>query len=235
MVANFTAVAKDANLWIGARAAATPPRPVSRQSDAVGQVAHADDSDETLVARAGAGDRMAAASLIERHTDKIYACCYRMLGDRAAAEDAAQETFLRLWKNAKRWKPMGAKFETWLYRVAMNICLDILRKSGREISDENAPEQTDPAARPDDEVFARERRAVIDEALGALPDRQRVAVTLCHFQELSNIEAAAIMEVSVDAMESLLARARRNLRDRLAPVRRHLTGGMGNDALNGAR
>lgn len=187
-----------------------------------------------LVARAGKGERAAAAMLIERHTDKIYACCFRMLGERAAAEDAAQETFLRLWKHAARWRPKGAKFQTWLYRVAMNVCLDVLRKSGREVADEDAPESVDESARPDDVVHARERRAAIDAAMAGLPDRQRQAVTLCHFQELSNIEAASIMEVSVDAMESLLARARRNLRDRLAPLQDQLIGRMSDDIVNRA-
>ncbi len=183
---------------------------------------------------AGRGDRAAATTLIERHTDKIYAGCFRMLGDRASAEDATQETFLRLWKNAHRWKPQGAKFETWLYRVAMNICLDQLRKSGREIGEDAAPEHADPAPGPADDYFANEQSFAIATALATLPDRQRLAITLCHFQELSNIEAAAIMEISVDAVESLLARARRNLRDRLAPMKPYLTGTMSDDAITNA-
>jgi len=157
-----------------------------------------------------------------------------MLGDRAAAEDAVQETFLRLWKNAHRWKPQGAKFETWLYRVAMNYCLDQLRKSGREIAEDAAPESVDPADGPADALFASEKRSMIDDALGALPDRQRLVITLCHFQEMSNIEAAEIMEISVEAVESLLARARRSLRDRLAPKKQFLMGKMSDDAITNA-
>lgn len=187
------------------------------------------DSDETLVARAGAGDRAAAARLVERHTDKIYAVCFRTLRNRADADDAAQETFLRLWKNAGKWRPRGAKLETWLYRVAMNVCLDKLRKAKREAPEDAAPEQADSAARQDDVVFAAQKRFAIDEALAALPDRQRAAISLCHFQEVSNIEAARIMDVSVDALESLLARGRRALRDRLQPMREQLTGTMSDD------
>ncbi len=156
----------------------------------------------------------------------IYAASYRMLGNAHAAEDAAQETFLRLWRNAGKWKPQGAKFETWLYRVAMNYCLDQLRKSKREAPEEAAPERADNADRQDQKLFLSERRFAIDEALAGLPDRQRLAITLCHYQELSNIEAAQIMNVSVDALESLLARGRRALRDRLAPMREHLMGKM---------
>ena len=151
--------------------------------------------------------------------------CYKMLGERSAAEDAAQETFLRLWKHAGRWRSKGAKFETWLYRVAMNICLDRLRKRGREAPEEAAPEQVDQALRADAALMADERRAKVEEAIAELPKRQRMAITLCHYQELSNIEAAEIMEASVEAVESLLARARRSLRDKLLPSKDELMEG----------
>lgn len=187
------------------------------------------DTDEALVKRAGRGDRLAAAALVARHTDKIFAVSYRMLGNRENAEDATQETFLRLWRHAANWKPQGAKFETWLYRVAMNICLDHIRKRKREAPEDAAPEQVDPGERPDDAYFSGERRFAIDEALAALPERQREAITLCHFQELSNIEAAKVMQISVEALESLLARGRRALRDRLRPMRDNLMGRMSDE------
>lgn len=187
------------------------------------------DSDEALVRRAGLGDRAAAAALVERHTDKIYAVCFRMLGGKHAAEDAAQETFLRLWRHAPRWRPRGAKFETWLYRVAMNICHDHLRKLKREAPEEAAPERADPADRPDDVFFAGERRFAVDAALAALPARQRMAITLCCYEDLSNIEAAKVMEISVEALESLLARGRRALREALQPLRENLMGRMSDE------
>ncbi|GJL95319.1 MAG: RNA polymerase sigma factor [Hyphococcus sp.] len=187
------------------------------------------ETDEILVKRAGGGDKSAAAVLVERHTDKIFGACYKMLGQRHSAEDATQETFLRLWRHAARWKPQGAKLETWLYRVAMNICLDDLRKRKRLAPEDAAPEQIDKALRPDDVLLAGERRFAIDEALDTLPPRQRLAITLCHYQELSNIEAAKIMEVSVDALESLLARGRRALREKLTPMRDNLMGKMSDE------
>ncbi len=166
----------------------------------------------------------------------IYAACYRMLGRADAAEDATQETFLRLWRNAGRWRPRGARFETWLYRVAMNHCLDLLRKAKREAPEEAVPggieARMDGADRQDEEYFQAERRAAIDAALGQLPPRQRLALTLCHYQELSNIEAAEIMEISVDALESLLARGRRTLKKKLAPLREHLIGQMDDERPN---
>lgn len=152
-----------------------------------------------------------------------------MLGRKHAAEDASQETFLRLWRHAPRWRPRGAKFETWLYRVAMNVCLDQLRKAKRDAPEAAAPERTDPADRPDDAFFAGQRRFAVDAALAGLPPRQRMAITLCHYEEMSNIEAAQIMEISVEALESLLARGRRALRAALAPLRENLMGRMSDE------
>lgn len=195
-------------------------------------MAFGEDSDEALVARAGRGDRAAASTLVLRHTDRIFAASYRMLGERAGAEDAVQETFLRLWKNAARWKPQGAKFQTWLYKVAMNVCLDKLRKRGREAPEEAAPERADASPGADEQLISEERRAAVDSALAELPERQRLAITLCHYQELSNVEAATVMEISVEAIESLLARGRRALRDALFMRRGELMEGVRHDAAN---
>jgi RNA polymerase sigma-70 factor (ECF subfamily) len=194
-----------------------------------------EDSDEALVARAGRGDRAAASALVLRHTDRIFAASFRILRDRAAAEDATQETFLRLWRNASRWRPQGAKLETWLYKVAMNICFDILRRKRREAPEEAAQEQQDEAPRADQRIEAGQRSAAVQAALAELPDRQRVAITLCHYQELSNIDAAAAMGVSVEAIESLLARARRAMRAKLFDRREELLEGVRDDARPAAR
>jgi len=193
-------------------------------------VADGEESDESLIARAGRGDAKAAGALVARHADRVYATARRMLGDAASAEDAAQETFLRLWTSASRWRPQGAKFETWLFKVATNICLDRLRKRGREVPEESAPELADRAMRADDLLIAEERRSAIEEALTRLPERQRAAITLCHYQELSNIDAAAILGVSVEALESLLARGRRTLRDALHADRADLLEVIAHDA-----
>ena len=112
----------------------------------------------------------------------------------------------------------------------MNVCLDQLRKRKREAPEEAAPERADPAPGPDQAYFDGERRFAIDAALEALPARQRMAIVLCHHQEKTNIEAAEIMGVSIDALESLLARGRRALRESLAPMRDNLLGRMSDDA-----
>lgn len=181
-----------------------------------------DDSDDALVLRAGSGDRRAAARLIARHSPKILAVCIRMTGERTSAEDCAQETFLKLWRSADRWRPGRAKFETWLYRVATNACIDRLRQRRPETAAEDAAEVADGAPLAEDGLIAQERRRSVEAALGALPERQRLAVVLCHYQEMSNADAAAVMEVSVDALESLLARARRSLKESLEPGRAEL-------------
>lgn len=142
----------------------------------------------------------------------------RMLGNRVDAEDVAQEVFLRVWTHAARWEPGRAQFGTWLHRVATNLCLDRLRRHGTENID-SVPEPQSDAPNPHEELERQELARRVDLALQSLPPRQRAAVTLTHYQGLSNIEAAAILDVTVEAVESLLGRARRQLRTALATER----------------
>lgn len=181
-----------------------------------------DESDEALVARAGRGDRLAASTLVVRHSGRVFAVCRRMLSDRALAEDATQETFLRLWEKAHYWRPQGVRIETWLCRVATNACLDRLRKRRRETLTDEPPDAADPAPLAEATLMVDERREAVARALAALPERQRMAIVLCHYEQLTNIEAAQALNVSVDALESLLARGRRGLKDQLAPFRAEL-------------
>ncbi|AOB32703.1 RNA polymerase subunit sigma [Bordetella sp. H567] len=173
------------------------------------------DPDADLVARVGRQDPSAVRVLVARKLPRLLALATRMLGDRMEAEDVAQEAFVRIWKQAPHWKEGSARFDTWLHRVAMNLCYDRLR-GRREDPVEDWPEHPDPGPGPDAVVEARTRDRRIQAALAALAPRQREALILTYYQELSNIEAAAVMDITVDALESLLARARRALRDRLA-------------------
>jgi RNA polymerase sigma-70 factor, ECF subfamily len=173
------------------------------------------DPDADLVARVGARDPGAVRTLVMHKLPRLLALATRMLGDRMEAEDVAQEAFMRIWKQAPQWRTGEAKFDTWLHRVALNLCYDRLRGRREEPVDE-LPDEPDPSATPDQRFDARARDERVRRALAALPVRQREALVLTYYQELSNIEAAALMDISVDALESLLARARRSLRTQLA-------------------
>lgn len=175
------------------------------------------DPDEDLVSRAGHGDPAAIQALIARKLPRVLALAQRMLGDRAEAEDVAQEAMLRVWRQAPKWKPGKARFDTWLHRVALNLCYDRLRRT-REIAMAEPPDQPDPTPDAVAGLQSAELGRRVEAALQRLPVRQREAIVLCHYQELTNIEAAALMEVSVEALESLLSRGRRGLRTALADV-----------------
>ena len=173
------------------------------------------DPDTDLVARAGQGDRSAAQSLMARHLPKMLTVARRMLGSQAEAEDAVQDAFLKLWTHAVRWEPGRALFETWLYRVVLNKCYDRLRRKPMAKLDE-AAEIADPAPAADQILHGSAVAKEIEAALAELPERQRAAIVLCHYRDCGNIEAAEIMGISVEALESLLARGRRSLKTRLA-------------------
>jgi len=176
------------------------------------------DADEALIARVGRGDASAIRTLIAAKGPRITALGYRMLGDLAEAEDVAQETFLRVWRHASAWRPGPAKFDTWMHRVAMNLCYDRLRKR-REAPMAEPPDQPDDGPAPDAGLLSGEIAVQVAAALANLPDRQREAIILTHYQELGGRDAADIMEISVEALESLLSRGRRALRAALADVR----------------
>lgn len=173
------------------------------------------DPDEELLARVAQGDQQAVRAMVGAKLPRLLSLAARMLGDRSEAEDVAQEAFIRLWKQAPRWQPGAARFDTWLYRVALNLCTDRLRRR-REVTVDRLPEQQDPAGGPDAGLDDCESAARTKAAIDALPERQRQAIVLQYYEELSNIEAAAVMEISVEALESLLARARRSLKAQLA-------------------
>ena len=118
---------------------------------------------------------------------------------------------LRLWRVAPDWRQGEAQVTTWLYRVVANLCTDRLRRRGRGAPLEDAPEPEDPAATPADGMQERARADALQLALNALPERQRQAVVLRHIEELGNPEIAGIMEISVEAVESLIARGKRAL------------------------
>jgi len=179
-------------------------------------------ADAELMRRVAAGDAAACRFLVDRELPAIVAFAYRMLASRSDAEDVGQECFLRLWKAAPKWRP-DAKIRTWLHRVARNLCIDRIR--ARKPSDPiDGMELASNGPGPSGALQQKQVSRVIDTAVAGLPERQRLAVALVHFQEFSNIEAAKIMDVSVEALESLLARGRRALRGALEDLRADLLG-----------
>jgi RNA polymerase sigma-70 factor, ECF subfamily len=169
------------------------------------------DPDEALLARVAEGDAAAVRALIDAKLPRLLALATRMLGDRQDAEDVAQESFVRLWRQAPRWRSGEARLDTWLHRVALNLCTDRLRRR-REVPTSAPPETPDPAPLADAGIEAVERASGIEAALARLPERQRTAIVLQYYQGLGNIESAALMGIGVEALESLLARGRRSLR-----------------------
>lgn len=174
------------------------------------------DPDEALVQKAGQGDARAAEALVRRHLGRMISLARRMLGDAAEAEDVGQEVLLRAWKEAPRWTPGAARFETWLHRVALNLCYDRLRRRREALDPEAGLHLADPDPGPAEAWASRQRVDAVQKALAALPDRQKAAIVLVSFQEMPQAQAAAALEISVDALESLLARARRALKAALA-------------------
>jgi RNA polymerase sigma-70 factor (ECF subfamily) len=183
-------------------------------------------SDETLLVLYGNGDRAAARSLTLRLGPLAYRVALRMLGDRAEAEDLAQEALLRLWKIAPEWRTGEAKVSTWLYRVVTNLATDRLRRR-RGVGLDEAPEVADGAASALERIIDADRAQALQLALAQLPARQRQAVVLRHLEGLSNPEIAAAMEIGVEAVESLTARGKRALAALLEGKREEL--GYGHD------
>jgi RNA polymerase sigma-70 factor (ECF subfamily) len=171
------------------------------------------DPDEVLMAHVQRRDAAAFEVLLERHLVPLGRFLQRLTGNAADADDLAQETFLRVWREATRWQPGRVRFTTWLYRIGRNLAIDRHRRR-RDLTgiDVDEPESgSNPGA--DYEHAERDRR--VRAAVAALPERQRTALLLCHFQGMSNQDAALVLDVSVDALESLLARARRALKQEL--------------------
>ncbi len=179
-------------------------------------------SDEALLAAYGRGERQAAVALAARLTPRMLGFAMRMLGgDRAEAEDVTQEAMLRLWKQAPDWREGEARVTTWLYRVVANLCTDRLRRR-RFVDMEGVAEPEDGSAPVSQRLMAEERARALIAALAELPERQRQAVILRHIEGLSNPEIAGILDISVEAVESLTARGKRALVGKLAPRREEL-------------
>ncbi len=190
----------------------------------------ATDPDVHLMMLFQDGNEEAFAQLIRRNQHKVFSVIYRFLGDRAEAEDLAQEVFLRVYRTAGRYEPT-AKFSTWLYRIATNISLNAIRNRSRfhaislEVRQDDSddfhreiPDEDDPG--PDAAMRHEELSRVVMKAIEQLPEQQRAAIILNKYEGLSYDEVAGILACSVMAVKSLLSRARTNLKSKLMPYLR---------------
>lgn len=176
--------------------------------------AHAEVSDDALLLLYANGDPSAAQLLTARLAPRALSVAMRMLRDRAEAEDVVQEAMLRLWRAAPDWRQGEAKVSTWLYRVVSNLCIDLLRKR-RSVGLDEVAEPPDETPGAESRLQTQARAEALQQALATLPDRQRQAVVLRHIEGLRNPQIAEVMEISVEAVESLTARGKRALADQL--------------------
>jgi len=178
-------------------------------------------SDEDLMAAIGQGDQRAFALLAERHGKRATALAARITLNRSDAEEVVQEALLRVWVKAPSWRAQegagDAQFHTWFRRVLVNLCIDRRRRPVSE-DIEKVPEMADDQPSAAEQLDAKQTAARVSGAIAELPERQRAALALCHFEGATNIEAAEILGLSVGAIESLLVRARRALKTSLADL-----------------
>jgi RNA polymerase sigma-70 factor (ECF subfamily) len=173
------------------------------------------DSDAQAMQRVAAGDRRAFALLFDRYHASVARFAFRFVGDRARAEELTQDIFVKLYRNAKAYKP-SAQFKTFLFRVATNHCLNEVRRGEYRVThtstapteEESGIEIAGPEGeRPDEAVAGRELERAVGEALKGLSDRERAAFTMCRFEGMAYRDIAEALEASEAAVKSLIHRA----------------------------
>ena len=172
------------------------------------------DPDEDIITRLALGESSALTKLMDRHLKSITALAAHMLRDPFLAEDVAQTVFLKTWQMAPNWKPGKAKLLTWMRKVATHQCLDHLRKK-KPVYMDQPPDQMDPSDLPHQTLSDKQQYNMIRETVDELPVRQKLALALSYFQGVNQKEGASILDISVPAYESLLARGRANLKTKL--------------------
>ncbi|MFK7839835.1 MAG: sigma-70 family RNA polymerase sigma factor [Bdellovibrionales bacterium] len=174
-------------------------------------------NDESLVALVCTGDHQAFAILVERHTKMFFAAAYRVCGNPDEAEDIVQDAFLKLWRKPETFDASkGVKFTTWFYRVVTNVGIDAMRKKKPQANAEVIDFMADQADLADEAMALNQEKTALEDAIQDLPERQKMALNLCFYEGLSNKEAAEMLGVGVKALESLLMRAKRTLKERFA-------------------
>jgi RNA polymerase sigma-70 factor (ECF subfamily) len=180
-------------------------------------------SDVELMMRARSGDDSAFTELMRRHYKGVLNYIYRFTNNKETSEDLAQEVFLRVYRSAKRYKPQ-AKFSTWLYKIATNVCLTEVKAKGREQSlslneiEENSRNfGNSTSENAHDIIFRKEVKDSIFEALKSLSERERIAIILCKYEETPYEEVAEIIGCTVGAVKTYVHRGRMKLIEKLKP------------------
>ena len=186
------------------------------------------DPDAVLMLRVKRGDRAAFAELVEKYKQPVMNFVYRSLRDETEAEDLAQNVFLQVYKSRARYE-RTAKFSTWLFTIARNLCLNEIRRRSRhpaESLEATHAEHDDLPSRQyedkkvllaTDNVLHGELADKIEQALAALPELQRSAILLCRQDEVSYEEIAEILGCSLSATKSVIHRGRETLKEKLKP------------------
>jgi len=179
----------------------------------------AEDTDAVLMAQIATGDARAFDRLVRRHLKRAYNVAYGMVYNSADAQDVAQDAMMRVWMYAPTWRAGESAVTTWLHRIVVNCCYDFLRKKSRQPQGGELPADIeDMTARTEHDYAETEQKKRLRAMLRSLPERQRMAVTLCYLEEMSNADAAAVMGVHIKALEGLLVRARKALKPMLASL-----------------
>lgn len=177
----------------------------------------ADIPDKDLMRSVAAGDLDAFEQLVLRHQQTAWRTAYRLVADYQVAEDLAQDAFLKIFQAADRYRPTAA-FRTYLHRILVRLCVDYLRKR-RPVPKDSLDSDVEPCSSPKQRVLQMEQSQVVQRAITGLPPNQRTAMVLRYYEGLSGREIAAAMEISVKAVERLLARGRASLQ---RPLSRYL-------------
>lgn len=186
------------------------------------------DPDAVLMLRVKQGDTAAFAQLVEKYKQPVMNLAFRTLHDQTEAEDLAQNAFVQAYKSASRYQAT-AKFSTWLFTIARNLCLNEIRRRSRHPAESLDQTRDDDNEQPlyqvedkrvaaaPDQLLRHELEQKVDAAFAALPENQRTALGLCRQEELSYEEIAEVLGCSLSATKSLIHRARETLKAKLKP------------------
>jgi len=189
------------------------------------------DSDAELMLRVKRGDMRAFEELVDKYKQPVMNVVQRMLRDPTESEDLAQNVFIQVFKASDRYKA-SAKFSTWLFTIARNLCLNELRRRSRHPADSLEASQTESEGRsapqyedvktfsPTDNLLHSELEEKVQQALNELPENQRTAILLCRRDELSYDDISEVLGCSLSATKSLIHRGRETLKEKLKPYLR---------------